>query len=147
MRAQAGFTLIEMIVVLAVLGLMLGIVLDRGPPHSPTLDLRAAAGEMAQALRVARARAIATDRPVAFTVDPARNSFGVDGAPPRVLPPALRLSVLAAPGEAASARRAAIRFAPDGSSSGGRVAISEGARHAEIGVDWLTGRVSVADAK
>ena len=40
---------------------------------------------------------------------------------------------------------AGIAFLPDGSSSGGRVELAAGARHMQVGVDWLTGRVSVAD--
>ena len=37
-------------------------------------------------------------------------------------------------------------FAPDGSSTGGRIELAAGARRMQVGVDWLTGRVSVADA-
>jgi hypothetical protein len=40
----------------------------------------------------------------------------------------------------------AITFAPDGSSSGGRVVLVAGANAVAIVVDWLTGRVSVANA-
>lgn len=42
---------------------------------------------------------------------------------------------------------AAISFAPDGSSSGGRVVLSVGDRREAIDVDWLTRRVSVTDAR
>ncbi len=41
--------------------------------------------------------------------------------------------------------QAGIAFLPDGSSSGGRVELADGSRHMQIGVEWLTGRVSVAD--
>jgi len=39
-----------------------------------------------------------------------------------------------------------IRFDPDGSSSGGRVSISGGNQIWIVGVDWLSGRVSVVHA-
>ena len=42
---------------------------------------------------------------------------------------------------------AAIRFAPDGSASGGRIRLAEGEHRILFGVDWLTGRVSVSDGK
>ena len=48
---EAGFTLIEMIVVLVVLALAAGLVLARGPMRSASLDLRAAARTMAADMR------------------------------------------------------------------------------------------------
>jgi general secretion pathway protein H len=42
--------------------------------------------------------------------------------------------------------QAKILFAPDGSTSGGRIALAQGQSHLLINVDWLTGRVSVTDA-
>ena len=69
-RRSAGFTLIEMTVVLVVLGLLVGIVLSRGPAHSPALDTRGAADAIAETLRGARARAIAANREIAFHLDP-----------------------------------------------------------------------------
>jgi hypothetical protein len=51
---RSAFTLLEMIVVLAVLDLTLGLVIGRGPMHNP----RVAAREVARALRPARSRAI-----------------------------------------------------------------------------------------
>jgi general secretion pathway protein H len=151
-RAGAGFTLIEMIVVLAVLGFVLGMVLSRGPQRSARLELDGAAREIAGALRGARARAIAQDRPVLVAIDAADHAYTVDGAT-HALPKQLPLKLVAngavaAPGAApggGAARLAAISFLPDGSSSGGRVEIAGGARRVLIGVDWLTGRVSVAD--
>ncbi len=147
---DAGFTLLEVIVVIVVLGLMVGLVVQRGPSRSPTLDLRAAAEEVTRTLRLARTRAIATNRAVVFRLDVVGHAYAVDGAPPRSLPAALALGIVAiAPGAAGTP---SISFAPDGSSSGGRIAMGEGARHIDIGVDWLTGRVSlgqmsVADAR
>jgi general secretion pathway protein H len=119
--ADAGFTLIEMIVVLVILAVMAGLVVARGPMHSATLDLRVAAENVARAMRAAQARAIATDRSVQFTLDAARHAYRIN-APP-----------------------GGIRFAPDGSSTGGEIELVSGSRHIRIMVSWLTGRVSVLD--
>jgi general secretion pathway protein H len=43
-------------------------------------------------------------------------------------------------------RVGAIGFEPDGSSTGGRVQLMGGGRKLQIGVDWLTGRVSTTAA-
>jgi general secretion pathway protein H len=145
-RRDAGFTLIEMIVVLVVLGLAMGLVIARGPMRSRTLETRAAASQVVQSLRIARSRAIATNRPVLFTVDVAGRRYSVDGGPPQGLPPALDVSMTTVTGDRLGKNVGAITFAPDGSSTGGRIVLADGGHHLQIGVDWLTGRVSVQDA-
>lgn len=144
-RATAGFTLLEVIVVLVVLSLGLALLAMRGPPRSARLEIRAAAAEMAQALRLARGRAIAGNAPVGLTLDLARHSWRLDGAAERVLPPGYAIAIRAAATETAGNRLAAIRFAPDGSSTGGWIDLSDGHRRMQIGVDWLSGRVTIAE--
>lgn len=129
---MGGFTLIEVMVVLAVMGLLLGLVLTRGPQRSPTLELRAAASRVAQALRLARTQAIATDRPVRFIVDPARHAFGAEGKI-HILPGTIALS----------GPKGGIVFEPDGSASSGVIGVALGRLRAVVTVDWLTGQVSV----
>lgn len=141
-RAAAGFTLIEMIVVLAVMGLMLALVVSRGPVRSPRLELDAAARDIAGGLRLARAQAIAENRPVAFSVDIARGSTRTDAGPPRALPAGFAIRIVAERGGAVPV----IRFGPDGSSSGGRIELTGQGLRVQIGVDWLTGRVRINDA-
>lgn len=143
---ENGFTLIEMLVVLVVLSLTAALLVGRGPARSPALDLRAAAGQVAQGLRLARSQAIAQNRTVAFALDVGSGGYRVGDGPPRALPAGLSLSMTAIAGNTASGRVGAITFLPDGSSSGGRVGLSAGARSVWVGVDWLTGRVSLRDA-
>jgi general secretion pathway protein H len=145
MRRQAGFTLIEILVVLAIMGVVLGIVLGRGPMNSRGLQTRAAAGALAQTLRAARAQAIATDHDVSVAIDPARHAFAMDRGPEQLVARDLSLAivppVLPGPG---SVRL--IRFSPDGSATGGGVLLGTGRRRIGVRVEWLTGKVSVADA-
>ncbi len=136
---EAGFTLIEMLVVLTIVGLIGGLVLARGPAHSAALDMRAATTTVSGALRLARTRAIATNRPVIVQFDPAHATLRVGADPVRGLPAGIGFSVIAAEDQGA-----AIRFLPDGSSTGGRVELVGQGRAAQVGVDWLTGRVSLA---
>ena len=140
----AGFTLIEVIVVLAILGLGLALLATRGPLRSAGTDLRAATGEVSQTLRLARARAIATDRAVVVALDPAANTLRVGNGPVRPLPHGVAMEAATVQGPAPGT--AAIRFSPDGSASGGRITLSAGSRRAVVAVDWLTGRVSVGEA-
>jgi general secretion pathway protein H len=140
--ATAGFTLIEVTVVLVILGLALAQLAQRGPLRSAALDLRAATVTVVQGLRLARARAILADRAVVLAVDAARQTVRVGDDRPRFLPGAVALTVVA-DDAAPTSGTPRFRFDPDGSASGGRIDLAAGARRASVAVDWLTGRISV----
>jgi general secretion pathway protein H len=142
---QHGFTLIEMLVVIAIMGLVIGVVVMHGPMRSTGLEARAAAGALAQTFRSARATAISHSETVTVAIDPVRREFSADNGPVRrfaagvtveVLPPAIK-----GPDGAML-----IKFSPDGSSTGGGVSLGVGHRHLRIEIDWLPGQVKVSDA-
>ncbi len=144
-EAAAGFTLIELVVVLAILALAAVLAAGALMPVSPGTAARAAAGELASALRLARAQAIAEDRPIGLVLDVAAHRYRVGRAAVVPLPAVLRLSLLTARGEVISGSTGSIRFNPDGSSSGGRIDVAGGSRHISVRVEWLSGRVSIVE--
>jgi type II secretion system protein H len=81
--AAAGFTLLELLVVLAILALAAAIALPTLTSPSDGVRLRSAAGEIAAALRAARAAAIARNGEVAVMIDADRRSLEVEGLPAR----------------------------------------------------------------
>jgi general secretion pathway protein H len=127
-KCQAGFTLIEMIVVMVILGMVAALVLVRQPFQSNGLNTDATVRALGGALRLARSRAIAQDREVAVVTF--ADGFSVDGAA------AWRLSA----GEILSPGR--VIFTPDGGSSGATILLTAGARRITVDVNWLTGRVA-----
>jgi general secretion pathway protein H len=143
----AGFTLIEVIVTLAILGLALIVVAGYKPPWSSGLGLKGTASELASGLRLARSEAIASNRPVVFDLDATGHLYRVGAGAKRRLPANLSIELLTIIGENRGARVGDIRFNPDGSSTGGRISLADGKQHVAVGVDWLTGRVSVADLR
>ena len=143
----AGFTLIEVFVVLAVLGLALTLVVGYKPRLSRGLDLDASAAELAGQLRLARSEAIARDQAVALDLDVPGRRYRLGSATPRSLPDELKLELLTAAGERQAPGVGGIRFHPDGSSTGGRIILAGGTRRVAIGVDWLTGRVSIVNVR
>jgi general secretion pathway protein H len=135
-QTMAGFTLIETLVVLVILGLALSIVAGFLPRRNSTLELAAASQRVVSTLRLARGRAIAESRPVTVTATRDGHGVAVDGVAQAVA----AVVVISMTGPAV------IRFAPDGSASGGGIRV-QGAKRAElVGVNWLTGRISVTDA-
>ena len=146
-RCDRGFTLIEILALLAILGVALALIVGYRAPASSGLDLRASAASLAAGLRLARSEAIVKNRAVTFDLDLAGHRFRAGSAPPQSLPPGLSIELLTIAGERRNAREGDIRFNPDGSSSGGRITIADADWAMLIGVDWLTGRVSVADAQ
>lgn len=145
-RLQGGFTLIEMIVVLVVLGLMTALVVPRISTRNSVMEIRTAANDLAELLRLARGKAIAANHPVSVLIDVTQPAAQITGGPWQRLPPSLRVSVVAVATDVIGKSLADITFQSDGSSSGGTISLSDGQRRMEISVDWLTGRVSMIDA-
>ena len=142
-----GFTLIELLATFAILGLALVLIASYRPPWSSGLGLEGTAAELASGLRLARSEAIRGNRPVAFDLDLVGHRYRVGAGRPRRLSPNLSIELLTIAGEARAAGAGDIRFNPDGSSTGGRISLAEAGRRIAVGVDWLTGRVSVADVR
>jgi general secretion pathway protein H len=143
----AGFTLLELIVTLTVLALALLLITGYRAPWSSALGLRGTAAELASGLRLARSQAIVGNHSVAVDLDLAGHRYRVGAGRPHALPANLSIELLTVAGENRGRTEGNIRFNPDGSSTGGRISLAEGRRRIAVGVDWLTGRVTVADIR
>jgi len=145
MRAR-GFTLIEIILVL-VIGVAAYLLILVIPARGATsADLKAAARSLAAGLRQAQTIAMATKRDTALTLDLDTREFTVTGdATIRQVSKELDVKLFTAQSEVTSEKRGAIRFYPDGSSTGGRITVASGERKYLVDVDWLTGRVAIKD--
>lgn len=141
----SGFTLLELVVVLAIATLLLAIVPPLISSALPGVELKASARRVAAGLRLAREEAIRSGRDTAFTLDLEERTFQVDGGfREGKLPEGPKLKLEAAEREMLSDHAGAVRFFPDGSSTGGRILLTREGEGYQVGVQWLTGRIRMA---
>lgn len=146
MSAERGFTLLELVVALAIAALAIAIVLPNAVHRPGRAEVVAAAHGVASSLRMARSRAIASNRPTDFIADADRGVYrDTEESAERRLPPGTSLTIITTLKQA-EGPVGAIRFFPDGSSSGGGVAIGVEELRYEVLVNWLSGGVSIHDA-
>ena len=140
-----GFTLLELMVVLAIAAVLLTITPPLITAAIPGIELKSSARRVMSGLRLAREVAIRNGRDIAFTLDVEARTFAVDGGFRNGrLPEDLELKLEAAETEMLNDHTGAIRFYPDGSSTGGRIILALEDRGYQVGVQWLTGRVLMA---
>lgn len=135
-RRAAGFTLLELLVVLAILGVVLAVAVPLLGQRNAGAAVAGAASEIRAALRTARETAIAESRPVAFRGDDGgywidRRHYGLGG---KDTESGIRVAVVGG---------SRISFFPSGGSSGGNIVVRGAALSREIAVDPLTGHAAL----
>jgi general secretion pathway protein H len=144
----AGFTLVEIVVVLAIAALLMTAVPPLFDAVMPGVQLKGAARRTVASLRLARDAAIRSGSETVLVIDVEARRLELRGYRPVSLPTGLTLDLEVARRELLDEDRGAVRFFPDGSSTGGRIVLSRGegqnATGYQVGVNWLTGRVRMA---
>ncbi len=141
-----GVTMIELLVVVAIMGVVAAIVIPRFGSGVSTTELKSAARQVASGLRLARSEAMASRQERFVTLDLEHRRFMV-GSDKRAhaLPRDVELKLVTAQKDLVDDKVGAIRFYPDGGSNGGRITVAAGERKFEVDVDWLTGRIAILD--
>ena len=85
-----GFTLIEMLVTLAVAGLIAGVAFPRVQNAMSAMEFRRGAGQVIEGLRAARAEAIRTGVPVTLALE--GRALVISGGDPVALPASVTVS-------------------------------------------------------
>ncbi len=141
-----GFTLVELLVVITVIGLIIALAPVAMTRIMPSLELRTTTRELAAALRNTRSEAIRDNRETTLTLDVETGWYRLDGrSAEQEIDPEIELKLLTATIEAENENVGRIRFFPDGTSTGGQVTLARGDDTYYIIVDWLSGRVEIAD--
>ena len=142
-KRNSGFTLIELLVVLLILGVACaaagGVMLRRGPD----LELRVASSQVAAYLRAARSVAIHSNGESTVTFNLESRIVNTADGEDYAVPQNVGLALRTATSELKDEGTGAIRFFPDGSSTGGRVTLFTDRLRYDVVVEWITGRIDV----
>jgi general secretion pathway protein H len=138
-RSQAGFTLLEMLVVLAILALVTTVAMPLLHRPSDTVRLKSTAQEFVAALRATRAAAILHNSEATLVIDVSERKFASPVVSPRFIPKDIATTLVFAASEQSVASQAGFRFFPDGSATGGDIVLALRERQTKICIDWLTG--------
>ncbi len=143
-RRRAGFTLLESLVVLALMALFAGMATQLLRPPSERLRLESATRALCASLRATRARAIATNAEAAVLFDLDSKSYASPVGGEGKLPADAQIFLEIAHTQRLTDRVGAIAFFADGTSTGGDVTLVTPQARATIGVNWLTGEATCA---
>ncbi len=143
-KAQAGFSLLEMLVALSLLALAVGLAAPRLGVLPASSLVAADADAVAALLRRARLEAVSGNRMISVAFDVEQRSIAAAGRTIQLNQAhvwTLRTGAALQPNN----RQGRMIFYPDGSASGGQLRIARDDRAALVRVDWLSGRIEASN--
>ncbi|MET3346677.1 general secretion pathway protein H [Bradyrhizobium japonicum] len=148
LRDARGFALIEILCVLAIIGLLAAIILPAIPRSTTRARLESYAVETAALLKADRSAALRRQVRVTTQVDAEARAIrsGVTGRTIR-LPGDVVMQAMLASRCADRAAGRSIDFFPSGMSCGGTIALARPGMGYEVRVNWLTGGVEIVPQK
>ncbi|MGI9409906.1 MAG: GspH/FimT family protein [Hyphomicrobiaceae bacterium] len=143
--AEAGYTLLEMLIVVAVLAVVMSSVRLLPQSRAGSVDVAAATQLIASSLRQARNTSIRRRAIQHVYFDVNRRTVWTDSGRNRLaLDRRIRMAISSARSQMRSDSVAQVRFYPNGSSSGGKVVLEGRSGAREIRINWHTGRISTS---
>jgi len=133
MTRAAGYTLMELLVVLTIMGAIAVMAMPRLSAARPGLQAKSAAHAIARDLAAARQAAIAQAAETRVVFAAGRYTV-LPGGLSRTLPGDIALRLRG---------RTEIDFFPDGSSNGGIVDVASAGAHRTIVTHWPSGRITL----
>jgi len=143
---ERGFSLLELLVALVIIGLSMSLVLPVFVRGLSSVRLKTASREVSATLRYARSLAVSMGKEqiMNLDIDTGKYWLNQDTVNIRKLPPEVRFRSLTIQGREIVVGRAGIIFYPNGNSSGGFISITAGQnRNCQIRTRLITGVVEV----
>lgn len=143
-----GFTLLELLVVLGIIGLLIGVTAVSVSGNRGSGQLKLHTEQAIAFLRNSRNVAVASGRVQEVSLVSEELGSGLTRRPDTAsiqLPEDFVLSLsLFSPASEALETAEALLFYPDGTSSGGTLKLEQGERASIVKIQWLTGEVTLA---
>jgi general secretion pathway protein H len=141
---ERGFTLLEMVCVIALIAMLAAVLLPFLPRHTSRARLQAYALETATLLKADRNSAIRRRADVSTLVDAPSRAIRSGVSPETIrIPDDVHFDALLPQTCRQRAALSTISFFADGMSCGGSIALSRLDMAYEIRVNWLTGRIEI----
>jgi general secretion pathway protein H len=143
-NSQRGFTLLEMVCVLALIAMMAAVLLPFFPNHTSRARLEGYALQAATLLKADRNAAIRRGLDVATLVDAGGRVIRSGATADMIrIPDDVRFEALLPRTCGRREALSTISFSASGMSCGGAIALSRSDAGYEIRVNWLTGRIEI----
>ena len=141
---QRGFTLLEMVCVLAIIAMLAAVLLPIVPRETSRSRLQAYALQIATLLKADRVAAISRRTGVATFVDAGGRAIHSGATSDSIrIPDDVRFDAMLPQTCRRQAALSTISFFANGTSCGGTIALTRFDAGFEIRVNWLTGRIEI----
>ena len=138
---DTGFTLIEILLGLAIVSLTLVALQPLLRPANANRVLEASTRQLAASLRNARLKAIRDNREAGVSIHVHERAYFAEGIGTRhFLPSGIDITATTTTASMTGSN-VTFRFFPDGSANGGNVRLSLGGHTSRLIIDWLSGHV------
>ena len=143
-RDEAGFTLTEMLIVIAIVAAAMALSLPYSLKSGSARRLDAAAATIAARLRETRSLAISANAPRALTVDLDGNRLSrEDAGILSTLPDSIRLTLMTADNLIVE-HQGSFGFFANGGATGGTLLLTDDVMTRRIAINWLTGAIVIS---
>jgi general secretion pathway protein H len=144
-QKQAGFTLIEVIVVMVMIAVLAGLVATSMTDSLRKAKIRAVSKNLVSAMRYTRGQAVVKHEQKTITFNVEDKTYQAPRKKVVHIPDEIEINVYTADSEVADETKGSIRFFSDGSSTGGWVKLTHKNKIWKINVNWLTGEIAMIE--
>lgn len=139
---QAGYTLIELLVVLTILGVLIAIVPSVSMNSVRSATLKSVSAQLTADLKDARSNARSENRIVPLTILADGHAYRIDAVRVnRDLGTTITIKYVPLR-DLHLSEETALKFYPQGASTGGHLEVSDGQTKRTVAVHWLTGAIT-----